>query len=129
MLEATQTALAAVVSPPLVPGDRPIDLVHLSRMTLGDRALERDVLALFERQIEFLMVRIETADAPIAGAAAHTLKGSAQGIGAFALARAASQVEQAAISGDAAGRAQGVDGLRVAIRETRTEIAGLLIPA
>ena len=51
MIEVTQTALDAVASPPLVPGDRPIDLVHLSRMTLGDRALERDVLVLFERQI------------------------------------------------------------------------------
>jgi HPt (histidine-containing phosphotransfer) domain-containing protein len=95
-------------------------------MTLGDRALERDVLALFERQIEFLMERIETAPAPIAAAAAHTLKGSAQGIGAFALARAASQVEEAAMNGDVAGRAEGVDSLRVAIRDARMEIAGLL---
>ncbi len=129
MIEATQTALAAVASPPLVPGDRPIDLVHLSRMTLGDRALERDVLALFERQIGFLMERIETATAPVAAAAAHTLKGSAQGIGAFALANAASQVEQAAMLGDPAGRADGVNSLRAAIRDARTEIAGLLTPA
>jgi HPt (histidine-containing phosphotransfer) domain-containing protein len=129
MIEATQTALAAVASPPLVPRDRPIDLVHLSRMTLGDRVLERDVLALFERQIEILMDRIETATAPVAAAAAHTLKGSAQGIGAFALARAASQVEQAAMTGDATGRSEGVDNLRAAIREARTDIAGLLSPA
>ena len=74
------------------------------------------------------MERIETATAPIAGAAAHTLKGSAQGIGAFALARAASQVEEAAMSGDAAGRAEGVDSLRVAIRDARAEIAGLAQP-
>ena len=59
MIEITHTALCAVASPPLVPGDRPIDLVHLSRMTLGDRELERDVLLLFERQIGFLMERIE----------------------------------------------------------------------
>jgi HPt (histidine-containing phosphotransfer) domain-containing protein len=129
MIEATQTALAAVASPPLVPGDRPIDLVHLSRMTLGDRVLERDVLALFERQIGLLMDRIETATGPVAAAAAHTLKGSAQGVGAFALANAASRVEQAAMSGDAAGQAEGVDGLRLAIRDTRAEIAGLLSPA
>jgi HPt (histidine-containing phosphotransfer) domain-containing protein len=129
MIEANQTALAAVASPPLVPGDRPIDLVHLSRMTLGDRTLERDVLSLFERQIGLLMDRIETATAPVAGAAAHTLKGSAQGVGAFALANAASQVEQAAMNGDAAGRESGVASLRVAIRLTRAEIAGLLSPA
>jgi hypothetical protein len=57
------------------------------------------------------------------------LKGSAQGVGAFALANAASRVEQAAMSGDAAGQAEGVDGLRLAIRDTRAEIAGLLSPA
>src|SRR3546814_1083072 len=52
----------------------------------------------------------------------HTLKGSAQGIGAFAMARAAAQVEAAAMNGDAAGRAEGVDGLRIAIRDARIEI-------
>jgi HPt (histidine-containing phosphotransfer) domain-containing protein len=129
MIEVTQTALADVVSPPLVPGDRPIDLVHLSRMTLGDRVLERDVLALFERQLGFLMERIETATPQVAAAAAHTMKGSAQGIGAFALAQAASRVEQAATKGDAAGRVEGVETLRIAIRDARTEIAGLLSPA
>lgn len=129
MIEVTQTALDAVASPPLVPGDRPIDLVHLSRMTLGDRALERDVLALFERQIGFLMQRIEFAEAPVAAAAAHTLKGSAKGIGAFALARAAAEVEAAATAGDAAGRAEGVISLRAAIRDTSVEISGLLSPA
>src|SRR5688572_33304859 len=104
MIEVTQTALGAVASPPLVPGDRPIDLVHLSRMTLGDRVLERDVLSLFDRQIGLLMERIETAAAPVAAAAAHTLKGSATGIGAFAVARAAAQVEEAAMAGNASGR-------------------------
>jgi HPt (histidine-containing phosphotransfer) domain-containing protein len=129
MIEVTQTALDAVASPPLVPGDRPIDLVHLSRMTLGDRALERDVLALFERQIGFLMQRIEFAEAPVAAAAAHTLKGSAKGIGAFALARAAAEVEAAATASDAAGRAEGVISLRAAIRDASVEISGLRSPA
>ena len=92
MIEVTQRALDASASPPLVPGDRPIDLVHLSRMTLGDHALERDVLVLFERQIRLLMERIETAANPVAAAAAHTLKGSARGIGAFALAKAAADL-------------------------------------
>jgi HPt (histidine-containing phosphotransfer) domain-containing protein len=126
MIELAQTALGAVVSPPLVPGDRPIDLVHLSRMTLGDRALEREVLTLFERQIGFLMERIETAPAPVAAAAAHTLKGSAKGIGAFAMAKAAARIEEAASSGDPVGRSEGIDSLRAAIRDARAEIAGLL---
>ena len=129
MIEITQTALGAVASPPLVPGDRPIDLVHLSRMTLGDRALERDVLELFERQIGFLMERIEFGEAPVAAAAAHTLKGSARGIGAFALASAAARIEEAASAGNASGRALGMASLRAAVRDTQAEIAGLLSPA
>jgi HPt (histidine-containing phosphotransfer) domain-containing protein len=98
-------------------------------MTLGDRARERDVLALFERQIGFLMQRIEFAEAPVAAAAAHTLKGSAKGIGAFALARAAAEVEAAATASDAAGRAEGVISLRAAIRDASVEISGLRSPA
>jgi HPt (histidine-containing phosphotransfer) domain-containing protein len=126
MIDMTETAVEAVVAPPLVPGGRPIDLVHLSRMTLGDRALERDVLGLFDRQMGFLMERIETGESRVAAAAAHTLKGSAQGIGAFALAKAAAQVEEAAASGDVHGRREGTDSLRAAIREARAEIAGLI---
>jgi HPt (histidine-containing phosphotransfer) domain-containing protein len=129
MIEVTRTALEAVASPPLVPGDRPIDLVHLSHMTLGDRSLERDVLILFERQISLLIDRIETGTAPVAAAAAHTLKGSAKGIGAFALARAAGEVEDAATRGDATGREQGTHQLRTAIRDAKAEIAGLVSPA
>lgn len=129
MIEVTRTALDAVVSPPLVPGDRPIDLVHLSHMTLGDRELERDVLILFARQIELMMERIETGTGPVAAAAAHTLKGSARGIGAFALARAAAAVEEAATRGDAAGREEGTRYLRAAIRAAKVEIAELLTPA
>jgi hypothetical protein len=42
-------ALNEVPSPQLAPGDEVIDLDHLSRMTLGERSLEREVLALFAR--------------------------------------------------------------------------------
>ncbi|MFZ5689889.1 MAG: Hpt domain-containing protein [Pseudomonadota bacterium] len=129
MIEITRTALDAVVSPPLVPGDRPIDLVHLSHMTLGDRALEHDILVLFARQIGLLMERIETGDDPVAAAAAHTLKGSARGIGAFALARAAADVEDSAGRGDKTGRDAATDRLRRAIRDANAEIAQLLTPA
>ena len=33
-------------SPPLAPEDGPIDFAHLSRMTLGDGDLEREVLTM-----------------------------------------------------------------------------------
>ena len=73
-----------------------IDANHLERMTLGDRRLEREVLELFVRQTTILLTRIAGAEPPTAAAAAHTLKGSARGIGAWRVARAAELLEQAA---------------------------------
>ena len=79
-------------SPPLVPDDGPIDLMHLRRMTLGDAALEREVLTMFAAQASRLAAALAAmpADAP---ALAHTLKGSARAIGAFAVADAAAELE------------------------------------
>src|SRR5260221_9386648 len=86
-------------SPPLAPDHGPIDFVHLKRMTLGDAGLEQEVLAMFAAQSASLLNTLATmpADAP---ALAHTLKGSARAIGAFAVADAAARLE-AVISGGA----------------------------
>ncbi len=73
-----------------------IDETHLERMTLGDRRLEREVLELFLRQTTIMLDRIVNAPPPLAAAAAHTLKGSARGIGAWRVARAAELLEHAA---------------------------------
>jgi hypothetical protein len=100
-----------------------IDRTHLARMTLGERSLEREVLALFDRQAEMLMPRICSGTRPVAAASAHTLKGSALGIGAFWVARAAAAVEeQTSQSGSDAA----VAALTAAIIATRIEIARLL---
>ena len=48
-------------APSLAPDDRPIDLVHLARTTLGDRSLEREVLQLFDRQSTLLIARMRYA--------------------------------------------------------------------
>ena len=106
--------------------ERPIDLVHLARMTLGDRGLEREVLQLFDRQAGMLVARIREA-APGAGAAlAHTLKGSARGIGAWRVASAAEALEQAAVRGADADFAAALTRLEAAAAEARTVIAELL---
>jgi len=73
-----------------------IDQNHLGRMTLGDLRLEREVLELFVRQTTLILNRIAAAEPALASAAAHTLKGSARGIGAWRVARAAELLEQAA---------------------------------
>lgn len=80
-------------SPPLVP-DEAIDLAHLKRMTLGEPALEDEVLSLFAVQSVDLMRRLKAQPAD-AVALAHTLKGSARAIGAFRVADAAFDLEAA----------------------------------
>jgi HPt (histidine-containing phosphotransfer) domain-containing protein len=86
-----------MASPPLVP-DFAIDEAHLERMTLGDRALQREVLTMFSAQATRLVGLLSTWPAD-AAALAHTLKGSARAIGAFAVADAASDFEDALRSG------------------------------
>ena len=116
-------ALKETCSPSLAPGGDAIDLDHLSRMTLGERSLEREVLALFLRQAEIMLAKMELAANPaVAAAAAHTLKGSALGIGAWPVARAAEAVEQAVET----ELTVAVGALSAAIEDAREAIVGLL---
>ena len=79
-------------SPPLAPGGGPIDYEHLQRMTLGDAGIEHEVLSMFSAQSAKLIQTL-MAQPSDAGALAHTLKGSARAIGAFAVADAAERLE------------------------------------
>jgi HPt (histidine-containing phosphotransfer) domain-containing protein len=72
---------------------RPIDLAHLSRQTLGDRKVEQEVLALFVSQALAVRDKILDASAGERFQLAQGLQGSARGIGAFALADCASEIE------------------------------------
>jgi HPt (histidine-containing phosphotransfer) domain-containing protein len=72
-----------------------IDRGHLAHMTFGDRSLEHEVLRLFERQAALLIARMRNAEPAAVASLAHTLKGSAAGIGAWDVARAAEAVELA----------------------------------
>lgn len=109
---------------PLTSVERPIDLVHLARMTFGERGLEREVLALFDRQAAILMDRMETANAGCVATLAHTLKGSARGIGAWQVARAAEAVETGCDS--ETSMRDLLPRLRAATDEARALIAELL---
>lgn len=73
-----------------------IDRAHLARMTLGDRRLENEVLDLFERQADMLLGRMDGAMPALMTALAHTLGGSASGVGAWRVARAALELERVA---------------------------------
>jgi HPt (histidine-containing phosphotransfer) domain-containing protein len=105
--------------------ERPIDLVHLARMTLGDRGLEREVLALFDRQATILVARMRDAEPGAVASVAHTLKGSARGVGAWRVAGAAEAVEQAASAGKAELDAA-IGRLALVAEEARAVIAELL---
>lgn len=104
------------------PDERPIDLVHLARMTLGERSLEREVLALFDKQATILLTRMRSAAPAGVATLAHTLKGSARGIGAWRVARAAEALEAAGSAETGAA----LDALGLAVEEARAVIAELL---
>lgn len=72
----------------------PIDLVHLSRQTAGDRDLERELLALFADQcVRQLQSIVAATSAQHRRDAAHALKGAARAVGAWAVAEAAETIE------------------------------------
>ena len=76
--------------------ERPIDLVHLARTTLGDPSLEGEMLEAFGSRASMLILRMQQAARSSICAAAQALKGSARGIGAWRIASAAEAVELAA---------------------------------
>jgi len=73
---------------------RPVDLVHLARYTLGDEETEREVLALFRTQSQSLLRRLkDNPDQVSRQRTANTLEASARGIGAWRVAVAADLVQ------------------------------------
>jgi len=101
----------------------PVDMVHLSRHTLGNRDLEREVLKLFIRQAEIVMARIsEGGSAAALMEKVHTVNGSAKGIGAWKVAEAAEAAETALRDGTPAD----LERLRAAIEDVTFFIDGLL---
>lgn len=94
---------------------RPLDLVHLAKYTLGDRGLEAELLGLFRSQAGIYVTRLETAASQKEWRdAAHSLKGSARGLGAWSLGDVAENIEHLDYD-DEAGRAEAVIRLRAAI--------------
>lgn len=97
-----------------------IDLAHLRRMTSGDAALEREVLSLFYAHSALLIERMHGSDPAAMPALAHTLKGSALGIGANEVARAADALQRMPADEAALSR------LDRALEDARAAIAGML---
>ncbi len=106
---------------------RPVDLVHLSHYTLGDAKLESEVLQLFQAQSGIYVQRLKNAAAARDWReAAHTIKGSALGIGAWRVAETAevAEVSRSCPHGKAALKA--LSELEACVDETNSFISELL---
>ncbi len=125
MSEAEAKPIDRIASPPLAPAEPVIDLAHLGRMTLGEKSLEAEVLALFDRQAGILLARMSNAPPAEVAAYAHTLKGSARGIGAWRVAEAAQALERCAAASAPAMLAAAIDRLAAAVRKTQAAISAL----
>ena len=96
---------------------RPIDMEHLSKQTLGDSGLELEVLRLFDEMSHIYYARLETSTTvPDLLQNLHTLKGAASGIGAFGLAELA-RVAEAELREGAAVNPERIDDLNMAVQE------------
>lgn len=80
-----------------------IDRAYLARFTLGNAALEREVLELFAAQAPIYLQRLrEARNRKAWKEATHTIKGSASAIGAWRLARFAEMAEKIDVEAEAA---------------------------
>jgi HPt (histidine-containing phosphotransfer) domain-containing protein len=104
-------------------GFGPIDLDHLARMTCGESALQREVLAMFLEQSGRLISALADASAKVA-TISHTLKGSARAVGAFDVAERAAALEEAALRGS--DPAPSLGELKVAVANASGAIEALL---
>lgn len=125
--ENVVAALSLLVEQGPEQAERVIDEDHLGRMTLGDSSLEREVLEIFARQTTLSLNRLAGAEPTRAAAVAHTLKGSARGVGAWRVARAAERLEQVAFGkGDDEAIQGAIAQLEAASIEVREAIGARL---
>lgn len=104
----------------------PIDHAHLRRFTLGNAALEYEVLNLFAHQSPTYLLHLMAAETDRAWfEAAHALKGSARAVGAWQIAELAAKAESIKSTRDPEGRAASVDALSAALADARHYISGL----
>jgi HPt (histidine-containing phosphotransfer) domain-containing protein len=120
------TEVAESAAPPLAPREQAIDLSQLSRMTFGETSLEREVLALFDLQAGILLARMAKETPKTVAGLAHTLTGSARGIGAWRVAEAAEAVERLASCSGKISLDDAVNRLAAAVAEAQVAIAAIL---
>ena len=133
MMSSASTASAPAETAHAMRGERPVDLVHLSRQTFGDKRLETELLRLFMRQARQIQggLEAEVGDDAVsslpAGDLLHTLVGSARVVGAHRVAKLAESYE-VALRGPGATVLSERDraAMRAAVEEACGYIGGLL---
>lgn len=104
----------------------PVDMAHLARYTLGDVALEREVLGMFCTQSVSYLEQLRAATSHKDWSdAAHSLKGSARAVGAWRTERAAEHIEELWEDIPLEARSARVDELEASIQEAAAFVAGL----
>jgi len=124
----TKSRSQNAASGPAVASERPIDLVHLSKYTMGDKDLEREVLNLFATQSALYLDRLREAEDDRSWLeAVHTLRGSAAGVGAWRVATYAGKVErlEGKDRNDISGAA--IDELSQSVAEVNEYIHDLMV--
>jgi chemotaxis protein histidine kinase CheA len=105
---------------------RAIDFAHLDQYTLGDEALQGELLRLFSMQLEAQMGELlQCADAGTWKQATHTLKGAARAVGVWQVAEVAERLEGRGFDGGV-GDASDLAELRAAAAEFKQELARLM---
>jgi HPt (histidine-containing phosphotransfer) domain-containing protein len=99
----------------------PLDFAHLRRYTLGDKALEEEVLRLFLAQLPETIASLRSAaserDWKIA---AHTIKGSSRAVGAWRIASLAQEAETLVHSAEPQACSEAISRLEAAASEAST---------
>jgi HPt (histidine-containing phosphotransfer) domain-containing protein len=110
---------------PSKPDPEVLDLAHLSRYSMGDRALEAELLSLFRAQVRIQASAIALADGAESWKfATHTLKGVARTIGAWRIARTATALETLGFDGPPEERTALMSQLEEQIAECEAAIDG-----
>jgi HPt (histidine-containing phosphotransfer) domain-containing protein len=109
------------------PKRRPVDLAHLSRYTMGNNAIEREVLELFKRQTRLYLDRLSQSTSDDGWReAVRVLKESARSVGAWQLLKTAEAAEGLSLSGFSDNRQSLLHALADQIQEANTFIDSVL---
>lgn len=125
-MAALEKILQQNSTPKKSPSSRPIDLVHLSKQSLGDPGLEDEILHMYDQMVLNQMSRIrEAVDVDDVLFCLHGLKGASAGVGANNVAALAKAAEDEMHANNVLSHECLAD-LRMGVEEVRYYVAELL---